>query len=273
MITCARSASRWRTRPTAFAVSPPMPASISSNTSVSPPATAAIASATRDSSPPDAVSATGPNGMPAFGRMRKTASSAPVAPMSRSRTSQVNSPSPMPTSCNSTATATANPGAAVARLVAQLECERVHARLGRLDRGGGSRCRVDALVERRQLLARLGRARQQLVVARDAEAALRLRDAVEACLQLFQPSRLGLERRKERAQLGRGLAQAELDVAQLVAGALELGRQPLERSDGPLGDRDQTGRALSLLGCQRFRRRGRSLGELGDVPQPLAVAA
>ena len=31
----------------------------------------------RDSSPPDAVSATGPNGSPAFGRTAKTASSAP----------------------------------------------------------------------------------------------------------------------------------------------------------------------------------------------------
>ena len=156
---------------------------------------------------------------------------------------------------------------------AQLECERVHARLGRLDRGGGSRCRVDALVERRQLLARLGRARQQLLVARGTEAALRLRDAVEAGLKLFEPPRLGLERRKERAQLGRGLAQAELDVAQLVAGTLELRRQPLERSDGPLGDRDQTGRALSVLRCERLRRRRRSLRKLGDVPQPLAVAA
>ena len=47
-----------------------MPASISSKTIVSPPATAAIASATRESSPPEAVSATGPNGRPAFGRIR-----------------------------------------------------------------------------------------------------------------------------------------------------------------------------------------------------------
>ena len=49
---------------------PPMPASISSKTIVSPPPTAAIASAIRDSSPPEAVSATGANGRPAFGRIR-----------------------------------------------------------------------------------------------------------------------------------------------------------------------------------------------------------
>ena len=83
--TCARSARRRSVSATACAVVPPMPASISSKTIVSPPATAAIASATRESSPPDAVSATGPNGRPAFGRIRKTTSSAPVAPGSRSR--------------------------------------------------------------------------------------------------------------------------------------------------------------------------------------------
>ena len=49
-------------------------------------ATAAIASATRESSPPEAVSATGPNGRPEFGLIRKTTSSAPLAPGSRSVT-------------------------------------------------------------------------------------------------------------------------------------------------------------------------------------------
>ena len=43
--TCARSARRRSVSATAWAVVPPMPASISSNTIVSPPATAAIASA------------------------------------------------------------------------------------------------------------------------------------------------------------------------------------------------------------------------------------
>ena len=75
MSTCARSARRWSVAATACAVTPPIPASISSNTSVSPPATAASASATRESSPPEAVSAIGANGRPAFGRMRNVASS------------------------------------------------------------------------------------------------------------------------------------------------------------------------------------------------------
>ena len=68
--TWARSARRCSVDATACAVTPPMPASISSNTSVSPPATAASARAMRESSPPDAVSAIGANGSPAFGRMR-----------------------------------------------------------------------------------------------------------------------------------------------------------------------------------------------------------
>ena len=106
--TCARSASRFNVAATACAVSPPMPASISSKTIVSPPPTAAIASATRESSPPEAVSATGPNGRPAFGRIRKTTSSAPLGPGSRSRSSARNSPSPMPTPRSSAATAAAN---------------------------------------------------------------------------------------------------------------------------------------------------------------------
>ena len=84
MITCAVSAARASARPTAFAVSPPMPASSSSKTSVSPPATTAIASAMRESSPPDAVCATGESGRPGFGRIRNSTSSAPVGPGSRS---------------------------------------------------------------------------------------------------------------------------------------------------------------------------------------------
>src|ERR671928_41799 len=72
-----------------------MPASISSKTSVSPPPTAAIASATRDSSPPDAVSATGANGRPRFGRIRNTTSSAPDADGSPPRGSTA-PPRPLP---------------------------------------------------------------------------------------------------------------------------------------------------------------------------------
>ena len=229
-----------------------MPASISSKTSVSPPATAAIASAIRESSPPDAVSATGASGRPAFGRTRKTASSAPVAPGSRSCSSQTNSPSPIPTSCSSDDTASANAGAAAfrsARSSAASAAERASAARKRL---GGDRSRILALVERLELGAGLGSAGEQLVVALAAEAPLRLGDLVERRLELFEASGLGLERREERVQLRGGLAQPQLDVAQLVAGALELGREPLERRDGALGERDEAGCALALVRRQRL---------------------
>ena len=53
----------------------------------------------------------------------------------------------------------------------------------------------------------------------------------------------------------------------------ELGCEALERRDGPLGERDEARGAVALLGRQRLRRGRRSLGELGDVPEPLAVGA
>ena len=92
--TCARSASRCRRAATRCAVSPPTPASISSRTRVSPPATADSASAMRRASPPDGRLGDRRSGSPAFGRTRKTASSLPVGPSSRSLSSTWNSPSP-----------------------------------------------------------------------------------------------------------------------------------------------------------------------------------
>ncbi len=132
--TCARSASRCSVAATACAVTPPMPASISSKTSVSPPATAASARAMRESSPPEAVSAIGANGRPGFGRMRNVTSSAPVAPASRSRSSTRNSPSPMPSEASSSATASRERFRVRLACGAQLGRDRVHARLGALHR-------------------------------------------------------------------------------------------------------------------------------------------
>src|SRR6185503_2237211 len=106
--TWARSARRRSVSPTACAVWPPIPASISSKTIVSPPPTAAIARAIRESSPPEAVSATGANGSPAFGRIRNETSSARPADGSRSPSSTRNSPSPrVPTLASASASACA----------------------------------------------------------------------------------------------------------------------------------------------------------------------
>ena len=158
-------------------------------------------------------------------------------------------------------------------LCARLDGEIVDARLSRIHRGCCGRRRIGASVERRQFLARLGRTLHQLLVRRDAEPALRLGDSVQPGLELLQPARLRLERGEKRAQLGCGLAQPELDIAQLVARPLQLRREALERRDRPLGERDETGRAFAVLRGERIRRSGCRLGELGHVTQPLPVGA
>ena len=60
------------------------------------------------------------------------------------------------------------------------------------------------------------------------------------------------ERVEKRAKVGRGLAQAKLDVAELVAGARELGSKRLERCDGALGEPGQAGRSFAVLRRERL---------------------
>ena len=250
-----------------------MPASISSKTSVSPPATAAIASAMRDSSPPEAVSATGANGRPGFGRMRKRTSSAPVGPSSRSPSSAANSPSPMPTLASSPATASAN-GAAASRRACESSATRsrtfASAAASASDAAADG---VDAVGERVELGARLGRTREQLLERRAAEAALGVGDPLELGLDLLEPAGLGLERRQERAQLERRLAQAQLDVAQLVAAPrASSGASDSSGATARSARADEPAGAVALVGRERVDRRADALGELGHVPQPLALA-
>src|SRR5205823_14660789 len=92
--------------------------------------------------------------------------------------------------------------------------------LGRLER-------VDASFEGLQLRARAGGRRQELLVGAGPEAALGVGDPVELRLDLLEPPRLGLERRGEGGEVARALAQADLDVAELLRGAGELRREPL----------------------------------------------
>ena len=70
---------------------------------------------------------------------------------------------------------------------------------------------------------------------------------LELAFDLLEPPGLGLERGEERAQVGRGLAQLQLGLPQRLARGCELGREPLERRDGALGERDEVGRALALV--------------------------
>src|SRR5262249_59241815 len=118
-----------------------------------------------------------------------------------------------------------------------------------------------------------GGGRGQLVMGRAAEAPAGARDLLEPRLDLLPATRLCSERLQEPAQLGCRLAQPQLDVAELVAGALELGREPLERRHRALGAGRKPGGALPVLRGERLRRAGRRFGELAHVAEPLALRA
>src|SRR5579884_216278 len=98
-------------------------------------------------------------------------------------------------------------------LGAQLEAERPDTFFGRRELARGDLGRIRALFERSELGQRLLAPRQQLLVRRAAEAALRLGDPVEIPLELLEAPRLGLQRGEKTVQIGCRLAQAQLDVA------------------------------------------------------------
>jgi hypothetical protein len=84
---------------------------------------------------------------------------------------------------------------------------------------------------------------------------------------------LGLERGEEAAQVGAQLSQAQLDVAELRSRLRELGRQPLERRERPLGGGGERRGARPVLRSERVGGVRRALGELGHVAEPLALGA
>ena len=114
---------------------------------------------------------------------------------------------------------------------------------------------------------------EQLFVRLGPEASLRVGDAVELLLDLLEPARLRLERRQEAAELARGLAKPELDVAQLVAGARQLRREALERCHRSLRRRGQSRSTLAFVGSKRRGGRSGALCELGHVAQTLPLVA
>ena len=258
MITCARAPSRRSVSPTACAVWPPMPASISSKTIVSPPPTAAIASAIRDSSPPEAVWATGANGRPAFGRMRKATSSAPVAP--------------------GLALAQLDPELALAEAdAAKLRRDGLRKRLrSRLARLAAARfvsvCRRFSALGQRRSAAATGSAPSSRPRARRAHLAR----AQELVVRLA--ARSGAARRRSGRVAPRPASsrpgsassesrnRAQLATPSRAGGARRRGarRRPpssgasaRQRRERPLGLADKAGRALALVGRERLRRRGR----------------
>ena len=220
-----------------------MPASISSKTSVSPPATTASASATRESSPPDAVSATGPKGMPGLGRIRKTASSRPLGPGSRSFSSTRNSPSPMPTPSRFSATATANGSAAAVRAAWSAAITSSKLLLGAGELGRGGRERVEAAVERVEIGGGALAALEQLLQRLRVEAAAQLGDQVEPRLDRppGAPDRPRARRRtgagrfrpRSGARSARGARPRRLRARGRAGSAAPARARPLPRATPP----------------------------------------
>ena len=125
-----------------------------------------------------------------------------------------------------------------------------------------------------ELGARLGGAREQLLVGLAAEAALGVGDPVERALELLEPARLGLERGEERVQLA--------TPSRAGAARRRGARRRRAASSGASRSSGATARSASATrpaapspssGVERRGRGGRGLRELGDVAQPLALGA
>src|SRR5215207_8229 len=127
-----------------------------------------------------------------------------------------------------------------------------------------------AVVERRQLLAGGRRTSEQLLVIGGAEAAAGVGDPLELSFDLLQPVRLGLEGRKEAAEIGADLAQAHVELPQLLARSGELRSEAFERRERTLRGGREPGRSLALVRRDCLHRARGALGELGHMPQPLA---
>src|SRR5262249_53626505 len=90
-------------------------------------------------------------------------------------------------------------------------------------------------------------------------------------LELLEPPGFGLERGEEGVEIGRGLAEAQLDVTQLVARTLELRRKALERRHRAFRQRDETGCAFAVVRSESCGCRRRCGAELDAVPVALAL--
>jgi hypothetical protein len=257
--------------PTARAVWPPMPASISSKTSVVvlAPATPCSASITRDSSPPEAISRTGPRARRGSVAMRNSTASAPPGPGSRADSSTSNS-----------------------RLHRQLR-RAAHDR-GR-ERGGGrgprraQRLGPRAPPSRQRLVEGALRSsapprRRQLVAARAARLGVREHRgdrcrracasggrAREALLDDVQPPGLGLEPLAVAAQLA---ARSSASIASARKRSPARRARHRRRHAVQPAARRRPARpraAVPVLGRERLAPPSRRRAQRLDVAQPLAL--
>ena len=99
-----------------------------------------------------------------------------------------------------------------------------------------------------------------------------MRSAIRSSLSfdLLERTWLGVERRDEAVEVAPDLAQPHGDVAQLLRRRRELGRETLERRERALRPRRERRRSFAILRRHRLCGVRGSLGELVDVPEPLA---
>ena len=180
----------------------------------------------------------------------------------------------MPTPSRFSATATANGSAAAALASWSAAISGVELLLGAGELGCGGRERVEAAVERIELGR--GGCRDARAAPRASATAKRRRSSAIRSSRASTSScarRVGLERGDEPVQVAADLAQAHGQLAQLGRRAFELGREPRQRLERPLGRRRERCRAVAVLGRDGRRRPSRALGEVGCVAHAVALDA
>ena len=134
--------------------------------------------------------------------------------------------------------------------------QRVDARIGRLELGGGCVSTIEKLV---------GRLR--------AEPPSGVRDPIETLLDRLDPCGVGLERRDEPVQVTADLLQAVGEITELADRELELGCERDERRERTLGDSRERRSAVAVVGSDGHRGGGCAGREIGRMAHPLALGA
>ena len=228
----------------------------------------------RESSPPDAVSATGPNGRPAFGRTEKT----DLVGARRARVDLAHVDPELalaePDARRARrATASANRGAASRRASRSSAWRRSTSACCAASASAAARAGIVAVGERVELGPRRRGPLEQLVVGlRRGSGGAGRRSARAAP----RPPRAG----PARPRASRGSARSSIaDLAQRELGARAAPRRPTASSGASVSS-GATARSAAatrsappspLVGRERLERRVRRLRELGDVAQPLAL--
>ena len=227
----------------------------------------------RESSPPDAVSATGPNGSPAFGRTAKL-------DLVRSGRALVGLAQldPELALAEPDADELCRHGLGEARggrpaSVSELRVEAVDLGLCRRECLGGRASGIVSLRERIELGSGRGGAIEELRIGDRAVPAAKGRDPVEPGLDLLEPARIGLERIQEAAECRGDLTERVLRRTKRLTGSGQLGGEMLDRGDRPLGRRDEVGPGLLLLRGERRQSSRCALSELRHVAEPLPLGA